>query len=190
MLCESCREHFEHENDRSIYYLQLKTNIVARAKAEAHDPLLVQALEADLEQYQNAVRKSRDDISGAPCPWFRGDLSRTSWSPSAYPECSTAIWEIPREGREVNSSALTGCNICRRLCAIVSHMPPFGHIFTVRFESWVFFHPISLKPSHIQFLIRRPFHNEWVDFWFTEDDDEYGTLCERSLFLLHSLMVG
>jgi hypothetical protein len=188
MLCEACSEHFEHDNDRSMCYLQLKTNIVALAKQEADDPLLVQALEADLDRYQDAVRRNRDGISGVPCPWFRGDLSGTSWSPPEGFKCSTMIWEIPREGREVKLSSLSGCDICRRLCAIVSHMPLFGHIFTVRFESWVFFHPISLKPSHIQFLIRRPFHNEWVDFWFMEDDDEGGTLRGRSI-LLHSLTV-
>jgi len=171
MLCGSCEEHFGHESDRSAGYLRLKTRVVSLARESLDDPVLLKNLELNLRRYQQAVYLNRDTTLKMPCPWYHGDLPDVSWQlPESFKDkCFVEVWKTPRQGRDVRFSALAGCELCQRLCVIVSHMPEFCHILTVRFESRLHFDPVSLKPSHIRILAQRPFHHEWLYLWIVED---------------------
>jgi hypothetical protein len=175
MLCIFCEEHFQHESDKSVEYLRLKPRLVSLARAHLHDQSQVKSLESDLKRYQQAVLIHKDTTLKSPCPWYSDDLSSMSWQhPERFEESEyyMQIWKVPLEGFNVRLGALAGCQLCRRLYAIISHMPEFGHISTVRFESWLHFHRISFRPLHILFLARRPFHHEWLYLRIIDDQTD------------------
>lgn len=187
MLCGDCEKHFYHDAEYSVGYLRLKTRLLSLAREDRVDQTQLTNLESDLDRYEQAVLQNEDSAFKAPCPWYRGDLSNVSWQPpgSFENQCFIGIWDRSRAGENVELSARKGCPLCRRLCAILSHMPEFGHIKTVRFESWLHLHPITFKPSHIRFLARKPFHHEWLCLWLTEDGGTLKSATIPSLIVLN-----
>ena len=89
-----------------------------------------------------------------PCPWYKEDLS---WIPTALgqrDEVEIEIWETPRQGCDIATSASSGCELCARLCAITQEFDSLGEPAELELESWLHLDCISLEPTRLRFLVQ------------------------------------
>ncbi|KAH8743415.1 heterokaryon incompatibility protein-domain-containing protein [Hyaloscypha sp. PMI_1271] len=148
------------------------------------DSRVRQALQRDARRYGRVVKRSSE--GEVTCPWYLGDMSAIP----AVQVCDgddIQIWK-KRLGTEILEAAESLCELCARLCAIVSFIPKFqrasgresflettppsvpnpSNILAVELESWLVLHPWTSSPIGLKFLVVTTYgsiESTWISFY-------------------------
>jgi hypothetical protein len=188
MLCDACSLHFVYSNQVLRKIIEHKLTYKPGLDSQSN-----QALQRDARRYKRAVKMS---IEGeAICPWYLGDWSAIP----AVPLCDghdIKIWD-GRLGTEILEAAESCCQLCSRLCTIVSSTPKFrrtsqgdslftplppsvpdpSNILAVELESWLVLHPWTSLPVGLRFLVVSScgsVDSAWVEFHIAVHGNDEG----------------
>ncbi|KAF5013963.1 hypothetical protein FDECE_51 [Fusarium decemcellulare] len=160
MLCPSCREHFQYSRKAQRECLRLKRDAIETLQRASASHDAIECLLNDADAF------ARD--SGRLCPWIRRELPAL---PEEVHETTPEIkiWNS-RKGADIADGSRLGCELCARICFMVSYMPKFraggsnqdhqpqvpspDNILPLKVDSQLELYPITLQPKRILLVFK------------------------------------
>lgn len=115
MLCDHCQLHFDFSPQD---YASVKAATISSLRNSGADASLLEMLEIDLNEYQDARRRFQSDKGVNVCPWLLPDSFPLNLLEDVRKatECfELSVWEMHSLGESSNSLAQKGCEMCSRI---------------------------------------------------------------------------
>ena len=185
MLCDNCQLHFDFSSQD---YTSVKAATISSLRNSGADASLLEMLETDLNEYQDARRQFQSHKRVDVCPWlspdsFSLDLPDDVRKIMEYFELPVWTKHFPR--KSFNNLAEKGCEMCSRIIEVIQCLGFEPDIVEV--ESSLVLEPITLLPSEIKVLVEEDnLEYKWVTFKIIEKG--HGGWCNSELPLAISLI--